>query len=312
MAKSRMDVTAFVGKLLKEDDSDVLKEGVQVLAQALMESEVSAQIGAWSYERSSARTAYRSGYRTRTWDTRVGTLELKIPKGQRWKLLAKPARASPAGREGAACGGGRGLRQGGVDPQGRRPGQGPGHRRRLQIRGQPHLQGARCGGRGVSIPSHRRRLSLRDPRCHLPPGQGARSGCVGGVRGRGRGHRRRRATGPGRGLPSEDEAFWTRFLRDLVKRGLKGGVRVVVSDAHEGLKAAIAKALSDSQWQRSSVHNASGREGPGEWAGGSRPSPTPSGEGLGSVTLEVQRQTCPSCRWWALHSPVGVVLRAPR
>ena len=55
MAKSRMDVTAFVGKLLKEDDADVLKEGVQVLAQALMEAEVSAQIGALPYERSSER-----------------------------------------------------------------------------------------------------------------------------------------------------------------------------------------------------------------------------------------------------------------
>ena len=65
MAKSRMDVTAFVGKLLKEDDADVLKEGVQVLSQALMEAEVSAQIGALPYERS----AYRNGYRTRTWDT---------------------------------------------------------------------------------------------------------------------------------------------------------------------------------------------------------------------------------------------------
>ena len=56
MAKSRMDVTAFIGKLLKEDDADVLREGVQVLAQALMEAEVSAQIGALPYERSSKRT----------------------------------------------------------------------------------------------------------------------------------------------------------------------------------------------------------------------------------------------------------------
>jgi putative transposase len=61
--------------------------------------------------------------------------------------------------------------------------------------------------------------------------------------------------------PSEDEAFWTRFLRDLVRRGL-GGVRVVVSDSHEGLKTALAKVLSAAQWQRSSVHNACGRDGP--------------------------------------------------
>ena len=53
--------------------------------------------------------------------------------------------------------------------------------------------------------------------------------------------------------PSEDEAFWTRFLRDLVRRGLNG-VRLVVSDAHEGVKAAIAKVLSGVQWQRCRVH----------------------------------------------------------
>jgi transposase-like protein len=53
--------------------------------------------------------------------------------------------------------------------------------------------------------------------------------------------------------PSEDEAFWTRFLRDLDRRGL-GGVRLVVSDSNEGLKTAIAKLLSATQWQRCRVH----------------------------------------------------------
>src|SRR6266542_2783304 len=80
MAARRMDVTSFVGKLLEEDDVDLLREGVRVLAQALMETKVSTQIGAGPYERSSDRTAYRNGYRTRTWDTRVGTIELKVPK----------------------------------------------------------------------------------------------------------------------------------------------------------------------------------------------------------------------------------------
>jgi putative transposase len=80
MATPRMDITSFVGKLLEEDDVDLLREGVRVLAQALMETEVSSQIGAAPYERSSGRTAYRNGCRTRTWDTRVGTIELKIPK----------------------------------------------------------------------------------------------------------------------------------------------------------------------------------------------------------------------------------------
>jgi hypothetical protein len=73
-------ITSFVGKLLEQDDVDALREGVRVLAQAVMETEVSTQIGAAPYERSSERSAYRNGYRTRRWDTRVGTIELKIPK----------------------------------------------------------------------------------------------------------------------------------------------------------------------------------------------------------------------------------------
>jgi putative transposase len=53
--------------------------------------------------------------------------------------------------------------------------------------------------------------------------------------------------------PSEDRAFWTAFLRSLVKRGLHG-VRLVVSDAHEGLKQAIATVLTGTTWQRCRVH----------------------------------------------------------
>ena len=80
MAKPRMDLSAFVGKLLEEQDGDVLREGIRVLSQALMEAEVAASIGAERHERSGERTAYRNGSRTRTWDTRVGTIELAIPK----------------------------------------------------------------------------------------------------------------------------------------------------------------------------------------------------------------------------------------
>jgi transposase-like protein len=74
MATTSMDITSFVGKLLEQDDVDALREGVRVLAQAVMETEVSSQIGAAPYERSSERVAYRNGYRTRRWDTRVGRL----------------------------------------------------------------------------------------------------------------------------------------------------------------------------------------------------------------------------------------------
>ena len=78
MAKPRMDLSAFVGKLLEEQDGDVLREGIRVLSQALMETEVAGLIGADRHERTPERTGHRNGYRMRTWDTRVGTIELAI------------------------------------------------------------------------------------------------------------------------------------------------------------------------------------------------------------------------------------------
>src|SRR5712692_8744597 len=106
MATARMDVTAFVGKLLEEDDVDLLREGVRVLAQVIMETEVSSQIGAGPYERSSSRVAYRNGYRTRTWDTRVGTIELKIPKvtaGTYFPSLLEPRRRAEKALHAVIC-----------------------------------------------------------------------------------------------------------------------------------------------------------------------------------------------------------------
>ena len=80
MAKPRMDLSTFVGKLLEERDGDVLREGVRVLAQALMDTEVTALVGAERHERTDERTGYRNGTRTRTWDTRLGTIDVAIPK----------------------------------------------------------------------------------------------------------------------------------------------------------------------------------------------------------------------------------------
>jgi len=95
MAKAKMDLSAFVGKLLEEQDGDTLREGIRVLAQALMESEVSGLIGAERYERSGERSSYRNGYRLRSWDTRVGTIELAIPRvrtGSYFPSLLEPCR----------------------------------------------------------------------------------------------------------------------------------------------------------------------------------------------------------------------------
>src|SRR5690606_34367592 len=62
------------------DDFDFLREGLRVLVQGLMELEVSQRIGADRHERSAERSTYRNGYRERQWDTRVGTIDLQIPK----------------------------------------------------------------------------------------------------------------------------------------------------------------------------------------------------------------------------------------
>lgn len=68
------------------------------LAQALMEAEVSAKIGAGLYERADDRLAYRNGSRPRRWDTRVGSIELKIPRIDRGSRFPQPGRVAPPRR----------------------------------------------------------------------------------------------------------------------------------------------------------------------------------------------------------------------
>jgi putative transposase len=79
MAEERMGLPDALRKG-EEPGDDPLREIVRWAVQELMEAEVSAQIGAGRYERSGERSTQRNGYRVRPWDTRVGTLELQIPK----------------------------------------------------------------------------------------------------------------------------------------------------------------------------------------------------------------------------------------
>ena len=86
-------------------DLDFLREAVAVLAEAVMEAEVAAQIGTGHGERSAERTTWRNGYRPRRWDTRAGTIELQIPKlrqGSYFPALLEPRRRAeraPARRD---------------------------------------------------------------------------------------------------------------------------------------------------------------------------------------------------------------------
>src|SRR5947209_4944089 len=77
------------------EQADFLREGVRVLAQTLMELELAEHVGADRHERSAERTGYRNGHRERPWDTRVGTIELQVPRvrdGSFFPSLLEPRR----------------------------------------------------------------------------------------------------------------------------------------------------------------------------------------------------------------------------
>ena len=95
MANPRMTLLDLLNKAAQGVDPDFLRDGLRLLAQELMEAEVSQLVGAELHERSEARTTHRNGYREREWDTRVGTLELEIPKlrqGSYFPSLLEPRR----------------------------------------------------------------------------------------------------------------------------------------------------------------------------------------------------------------------------
>ena len=94
VAKDRMALLELLSKTGLSGDVGFLREGVQVLAQALMDPDASRRIGAEPYERSARRQTYRNGYRDRQWDTRVGRIDLKKINGGRtwWGIF--PSRAA--------------------------------------------------------------------------------------------------------------------------------------------------------------------------------------------------------------------------
>jgi putative transposase len=254
MARNSMDVTAFVGKLLKEDDADILRDGIQALAQMIMEAEVSARIGAAPYERTETRTAYRNGYRPRSWDTRVGTVELKIPKisaGTYFPSLLEPRRRAEKALQAVVVEAYvKGVSTRKVDDL-------------VRALGIDHISRSEVSRICKALDEDVRAFLARplegehpyvwlDATFHKVRELGrvvsVATVVAVGVSEDGQRHVLGCDTGP-----SEDHAFWTRFLRNLVKRGLRG-VRLVISDSHEGLKAAIAKVIPEAIWQRCRVH----------------------------------------------------------
>ncbi len=97
MAKDRMDVLELLRKEAYDTDIGFLREGLRMFAQAVMEAEVTSKTGAGLGERSPELLTHRNGYRDRPWGTRVGTLDLRIPKvreGSYFPSLLEPRRRS--------------------------------------------------------------------------------------------------------------------------------------------------------------------------------------------------------------------------
>ena len=249
----RMSVGELVGKVLADEHADVLRQAVVWLAQELMEAEVTQAAGASYGERSGERVARRNGYRPRAWDTRVGSIELAIPRlraGSYFPSFLEPRRRSEQAlvavvQESYV----NGVSTRKVDRL----------VEALGLAGVAKDQVSRlCGGLDEQVQAFRERpLDSRYPYVWL-------DAKVEKVRAGGRVEHRalvvaygvdqagqREVIGLDVGA-AETEAFWREFLRSLVRRGL-AGVQLVISDAHEGLKAAIAQVLS-CPWQRCTVH----------------------------------------------------------
>jgi transposase-like protein len=234
---------------------DFLKDLAETMLQRLMEWDVEGQIGAGRYERSDGRTTHRNGYRERDLETRLGTLELKIPKlrrGSYFPAFLEPRktaeRALVAVIQEAWI---QGVSTRKVDELVQAMGMSGISKsqvstlcKEIDTRVGAFLN-RRIGGEWPYLWLDATYLKVRDT--DGGPVVSIAAIIATGVNRDGR----REILGLGLG-PSEAATFWLGFLRTLQQRGL-AGVKLVISDAHEGLKAAIRQVFSAS-WQRCRVH----------------------------------------------------------
>src|SRR5437588_1465520 len=192
MANLRMTLLDLLNKDEQGADPSFLRDGVRLLAQELMDAEVTQLAGAGLHERSENRLTYRNGYREREWDTRVGTVDLQIPKlrqGAYFPSLLEPRRRHERALLAVVQ---EALRPRRLDEGGRQPGRGARPQGHLQGPGEPDLQGAGRPGHRLPHPPARRRVSLPDAGRHLREGARERPRDLYGDphRNRGQGHRR--------------------------------------------------------------------------------------------------------------------------
>ena len=247
------DEMILQGLLEKSSDASLLREMIGFAAQRLMELETDGLCGAAHGERSPDRINQRNGFRNRDWQTRAGSVELRIPKlrkGSYFPGFLEPRRSAEKALTAV-------IQEAYV--QG------------ISTRSVDELVQA-MGCSGISKSQLSRLCGEIDERVqaflHRPiegdwPYLWLDATYV-KVRDQGRivsvavtvavavnTDGRREVLGLAVG-PSEAETFWIEFLRSLARRGLRG-VKLVISDAHEGLKAAITRVLHAS-WQRCRVH----------------------------------------------------------
>jgi len=255
MADSSFAAHEVLDKLLAESEGDFLRDALTWLLNQLMDADVSGQIGALLHERSTSRTTHRNGYRNRVWDTRAGTLSLKVPKlrkGTNQPPFLEPRRRSERALMAV-------VQEAWING--------------VSTRKVEHLVQA-MGMTGISKSEVSRLCCELDEMVEAfrtRPLDGTRYPYVWldatyenvrvnghvvslaliiaiGVTESGR----REILGLTVGL-SEEEATWTEFLRSLVERGLTG-VRLAISDAHGGVKNGIRTVFQGASWQRCKVH----------------------------------------------------------
>ena len=247
------DMMTLRALMEKSADADLLREMIGYGAQRLMELEVGGLTGAAHGEKSAERMVQRNGYRDRDWETRAGTVELRIPKlrkGSYFPFFLEPRRlaekALTAVIQEAYI---QGISTRSVDDL-------------VQAMGMSGISKSQvsrlCEDIDVRVKAFLDRPIEGDwpylwiDATYIKVRQNGRIVSVAVIVAVGANtDGRREILGMEIG-PSEAETFWTDFLRGLARRGLRG-VKLVISDAHEGIKAAVSKVMH-ATWQRCRVH----------------------------------------------------------